>query len=294
MNEQMSSEEFKKAFAEHDNVQADAVVEGADKETNEFFDNAPQPEYKAMEQGEDQQQQNDVVEPSPKQEHMVPISVMIAERKEAQEKAERRAQAEMQELRRQMQEMQSSWQKSREPQQSKEIPDPLIDPQGYSQYYQSQIEQRLNEFSARQESQRVEYSLQRAAKQHGEKFNAAYEAGLNADPVTRQRILNSYDPGEELISWHKQQETLAKTGGDLETYRSSLEQELLKDPSFLQKAMQAARQNATPAAQMGQQPPRPHISMPSLSKAPSAGSGLRAKLNDASWQDVMEMGKIKR
>lgn len=223
-------------------------------------------------------------QPEPPQGHQVPLSELLNTRERAQ-KAER----EVEEFRRELAQLRQQMTSQAQPQQQRELPDPLHDPAGYAQYIQEQVE-------ARAQHLRVSGSLQDAHEQHGEAFEAAFKAADQAirqgDASLNDRIRNAANPGRFIMNWHKQQETLRETGGDITAYRERIIQEqretLKNDPAFraaliAEMRSQAASSNA-PTANVTSLPP-------SLNRAPAAARqtvDTDAQMSDRElFQDAM-------
>jgi hypothetical protein len=109
-------------------------------------------------------------------------------------------------------------------QQQQRQPEPLPDliEQGQDAFAQA-IEQRLfQQFEQRD----IARSLHRADRQYGEEFRQAYEAfnspALANDEHLLQRVRNSYDQGEAILAWHREQKALREIGPDLRLSRSPL------------------------------------------------------------------------
>jgi hypothetical protein len=155
-------------------------------------------------------------------------------------------------------------------------PDPLLDPDGYEAYLEAKVEAKfLND--------RRETSLALAHKTYTTEFEEAYAAAQKQiDPALKARMQQSRDPGETLIEWHREQKTRAEVGSDLNAYKQRLRDEALKDPEFLAKAVEAARDGAKP-----QSNGRPLIDLPpSLNGASRSNAALRAGTTDMSDEQL--------
>lgn len=101
-------------------------------------------------------------------------------------------------------------------------------------------------------------------------FNQAIADG-KMDPATHARINNHPNPFFAAVEWHRQQQVLEKTGGDLTAYETKLLEEKLKDPEFLAKAAAAhqSTQQQTRNVTNGQFGAKPTtiIRPPSLNRA---------------------------
>ncbi len=101
-------------------------------------------------------------------------------------------------------------------------------------------------------------------------------------PLLAAQMRSSDDPVGVAMQWHRRETLVKETGGDPAAYKQRLRTELLKDPTHLARAVEAAR------TQAGQVAPgsRPNIDLPpSLNKAPGKGTdapGDEAEMTDAS------------
>jgi hypothetical protein len=183
------------------------------------------------------------------------------------EEAQRRREAEQQlaDMRaemRQIQQMQLAAQRQQMPQ--PEPVDPFADPQGFAQSIQGQFEGKLKEIQ-------LQHSLQFARFAHKEVFDKAYEefvdyAHKTRDQATYQRIMQSGDPGEALVTWYKDQQLHKELGGsDLNSFLEKQREEWLKDPAVQAKVIEAFK-----ATQQQAQPSNITNLPPSLSRATAA------------------------
>jgi hypothetical protein len=186
------------------------------------------------------------------------------------EEATRRREAEQQlaEMRaemRQIQQMQLAQQRQTQmPQQQQEPVDPFADPTGFAQSIQQGFEGKLRELQ-------LQHSLQFARFAHKEVFDAAYEefvdyAHKTRDQATYQRVMQSSDPGEALVTWYKDQQLHKELGGsDLNSFLEKQREEWMKDPAVQAKVIEAFK-----ATQQQAQPSNLTNLPPSLSKVASA------------------------
>jgi hypothetical protein len=183
------------------------------------------------------------------------------------EEAQRRREAEQQlaEMRAEMraiQQMQLAQQRQQTAPQQEPV-DPFADPQGFAQSIQSGFEGRLKELQ-------LQHSLQFARFAHKEVFDKAYEefvdyAHKTRDQATYQRVMQSSDPGEALVSWYKDQQLHKELGGsDLNSFLAKQREEWRKDPAEQALVIEAFK--ATQQAQPSNITNLP----PSLSKVASA------------------------
>lgn len=136
---------------------------------------------------------------------------------------------------------------------------------------------------AREETRKTRefYSQREAIRTHGaEKVDAAYkalDAAINGGTLNRDAVLAdlaaSMDPFGDIVAWHKRHTLLTEIGNDPEAYRQRQSDELLKDPEFLAKAVEAARAQALPVtvgSSRTASAPDNVTSLPSLNRAPAA------------------------
>jgi hypothetical protein len=184
------------------------------------------------------------------------------------EEAQRRREAEQQlaEMRAEMraiQQMQLAQQRQQVAPQQEPV-DPFADPQGFAQNIQQSFEGRLKELQ-------LQHSLQFARFAHKEVFDQAYEefvdyAHKTRDQATYQRVMQSSDPGEALVSWYKDQQLHKELGGsDLNSFLAKQREEWLKDPSVQAQVIEAFK-----ATQQQAQPSNITNLPPSLSRVASA------------------------
>jgi hypothetical protein len=183
------------------------------------------------------------------------------------EEAQRRREAEQQlaEMRAEMraiQQMQLAQQRQQTAPQQEPV-DPFADPQGFAQSIQSGFEGRLKELQ-------LQHSLQFARFAHKEVFDKAYEefvdyAHKTRDQATYQRVMQSSDPGEALVSWYKDQQLHKELGGsDLNSFLAKQREEWLKDPAVQAQVIEAFK------ATQQSQPSNLTNLPPSLSRVASA------------------------
>ena len=154
-------------------------------------------------------------------------------------------------------------------------PDPLLDPRGYREFMEKRFEERLT-------NERREFSLQSAQKTYKEEFDQAYAAAKQlVDPALRARMQQSADPGETLIGWFRELKMRAEVGNDLNAYRKKIGDDMLKDPEFRKRAMEAWRTEAQTTQSGG----RPMLA-PSLNGVSRSSAALRASQQDLSDDDL--------
>lgn len=133
-------------------------------------------------------------------------------------------------------------------------PDIFEDPKGFAEYLTKGFQSELAQRDQRMESLRVDMSMQSAAGRHGDGFAKAYEAVTKLNPqnpddqVTVRRIWASPNPGEALVTWHRNQETLREVGGDPAAFKERIAKEtretLMKDPEFRKQLIAELRGEA--------------------------------------------------
>jgi hypothetical protein len=159
-------------------------------------------------------------------------------------------------------------------------PDPLLNPREYREFMERRFEERLV-------NERREMSLQSAKRTYKEEFDQAYEAAQKfVDPALRARMQHSSDPGETLIGWFRELKIRAEVGNDPAAYRKKVGDEMLKDPEFRKRAMEAWRTEA----QGNQSGERPMLA-PSLNGISRSAAALRASQadlsDDALWDSTL-------
>jgi hypothetical protein len=154
-------------------------------------------------------------------------------------------------------------------QQQQRQPEPLPDLIEQPEAYARAIEQRLTQ---QFEQRDIARSLFRADKQYGEEFRKAYEAFNSPQHANDEHLLarvrNSYDQGEAILTWHREQEVLREIGNNPVTYKQRIRSELMQDAEFRKEFMASMRAEATSK-------PSSVTSLPNLSRAPGSASGPR-------------------
>jgi hypothetical protein len=189
-----------------------------------------------------------------KPDHRIPLTELLNERekRQAAERARQEYEQQLYQLQQQLQQYQ----------QPKEPIDIFADPQAYTQ----SIEQTMTE---RMRAMEGNFSLRLAAYKHGDTFTEAFQDVMARpfnDPM-RQQVINSPDPGETLVQLYQRERTIKEVGTDPTAYKSKVLEEALKDPEFLARAMQSARQTASA------QPNNKIDLPPSLNKVAAAHTG---------------------
>lgn len=164
-----------------------------------------------------------------------------------------------------------------------EVPDPLMDPQGYQKHIEGSFEQRLV-------AQAREFSFQLAHQKHGTLFDEAFEAGkvaaAHGDVQFLAAMNNSRQPGETLVSWHRQQKTMQQVGNDPNAwFEQQLEERIAKDQAFAGKVLKRIQTGVASPVNGSQSNARPASVVqlpPSLSRTASAAA------SDADDNDVSD------
>lgn len=136
-----------------------------------------------------------------------------------------------------------------------ETPDPLTDPEGFSQHQEAAFNQKILR-------ERVNMSGLMAEQVYGkEVVDAAFEAlKEKQDEFTYQRIMSSPHPYDALVKWHKRELTLSEIGDDAAAYKARIIAEF-------QAQQQPPADGPAPPASPQQQ--KPVIPPASLTKAPA-------------------------
>jgi len=139
-------------------------------------------------------------EPEKKDDHMVPASVVA-------------------ELRRELRELK---QRPQEPQQPPpQAPDVLDNPQAYTQFLQSQAQQLA-------QNAKLDLSEDMARSTHGDEVvDQAFQAlQASGDALAYQKIMQTRNPWDSLVKWHKQQSVVSEIGDDVDSWVQKKEAEI--------------------------------------------------------------------
>lgn len=171
-----------------------------------------------------------------------------------------------------------------------EVPDVFADPNAYTQHLQTAFQSTVQEV-------KLDFDLQLAEVRHGDTFKQAWESflgevGTGQNPQLYHRVMNARSPGEAIVGWFKQEQVLREVGNDPAAYRQKLQDDLLKDPAFIAKALEQARGQAA-GAPNGSSRPQNVTRLPSLNRAPSAASAHDADDGDDSEEAVFAAGRRK-
>lgn len=120
-----------------------------------------------------------------------------------------------------------------------------------------------------------------AVKEMEQAVGKAMQDGHPDMPALSFQMRQSDDPVGVAMNWYRQHKLHLETGGDLTAYRTKLQDQLLKDPEFQKKAMEAWR---VQASQPGQQPA---VQMPpSLNKATGSAGNEQSEGGDLSNESL--------
>jgi hypothetical protein len=152
-----------------------------------------------------------------------------------------------------------------------ERPDVFADPVAWEERIRAEIE-------ASVAARHVNASLTDAREEHGEKFDAAYQAiiraGQSGDRQTVQQIWDSPNPGRALMRWHDRQQVIRDVGADPSAYRNKVAQDLMRDPEFRRQMVETLRDDAM-NGDGGR--PRTRTRLPASLNGASGGAGHRSR-----------------
>lgn len=210
-------------------------------------------------------------QPQPNGNGKVPVGAVQAEREkrqEAQQEAET-LRRELAELRGQVTLLSQQRQPTPQPQQEQKPATLWDDPDAF-------LQSQLTPFQQQMQEMREELWESKAAAVHTPEAVSAAKAaaeklfGTPEGKVLHQQITAAGgNPFDNLVKWHKQQEALAKIGGDPDAWLNAERERLLSDPDFLAKAIERARAGA--ASNTNRSSPKTELP-PSLSQLPSGGN----------------------
>lgn len=98
-----------------------------------------------------------------------------------------------------------------------ELPDALLDPEGFAAHQQRVLEENLWD-------QRCHFSEMAAKRFYGEEVvNEAFKAlQAQSDPLVGMRIRQSPDPWDHIVKWYKREKLLQEVGEDAEAYKARI------------------------------------------------------------------------
>jgi len=172
-----------------------------------------------------------------------------------------------------------------------EEPDIFENPKGFVESLKQGFQQSIDRVLNTVRESNVATSFELAHVKHGDAFPQAMEAVNRLNPQNPddraivQRIYQSPNPGEALVSWHKRQQTLAEVGDNPAAYRDRIAKEtreaLMKDPEFKKQLIAELRGEAV---QGDNGRPRTEHRLP-RSLARTGGSNLGAERIDPRASD---------
>lgn len=163
---------------------------------------------------------------------------------------------------------------AQQPQAKPQIPDPLIDPEGFNAYYSNLVESR-----ARTLEQNV--SFRNAHIAYGDTFEHAYGEMISraqrGDPSIARHVMSSPDPGMAMMQWYRQAQTQARLGQhDPDTWAEKVWlEERMKDPQFRGRLLEQVRGSAQAAPNTPGGSPNVQLP-PSLNRMAAAAPAITA------------------
>lgn len=159
----------------------------------------------------------------------------------------------------------------------------------------------VQSFAAQLATVRLEGNLALAEIRHGsDNFKTAFEAymGQVADGKNLplyQRVMTSSDPGEEIVSWFRENSLIQETGGDVNAFRERIRQELLAE-------MQGGKAPAAPTApaadvprrENGQFAPRHELRLPTATSRMNGSAAGNEDMEDGSDDAIFDAGRARR
>jgi type II secretory pathway pseudopilin PulG len=192
----------------------------------------------------------------------------LAEEAQRRREAEAQNYAAQQQLR-QMQLQMAQWQEQQQAQQ--EPVDPITNPIEYQQVLQQALQKEVANI-------RLESNLQIAQFRHQDVFDKAYEAFVEnsyaGDQATYLSVMRSPNPGEAIVRWYTNRETLNRVGPDPEAFIQAEIERRMTDPAFQAEVIKRYQ------AQNGSSPSNQQVRLPpSLSRVSSAAPAAEGELD---------------
>ncbi len=135
-----------------------------------------------------------------------------------------------------------------------EVPDLFEDPNAFVNHLQKGFDAKLQALTQQIREDRINASMELAKSRHGETFDAAFNSLKSlaaSSPDNRaivQRMVESPNPGEAIVSWHRRNETLREVGDDPSAYKAKVAEEtrkaLMADPEFRKQLVEELRGEA--------------------------------------------------
>lgn len=133
-------------------------------------------------------------------------------------------------------------------------PNLFEDPDAWQARRDKELNDKLAPINQGMGNLRVELSMQIAQAVKGETFTTAFNALKSLNPrdpeaqITVRRIMSSDNPGQAVIDWHKQVETLREVGNDPAKYKERIRAEAIEalknDPEFRKSLVEGMRDEA--------------------------------------------------
>lgn len=181
-------------------------------------------------------------------------------------------------------------QQTQETKAAETVPDIFTDPEGYDRHVNARVQQQVEPVQRELQKMRVETSFAIAHARHGDtyldadKAVAALDRNNPNDRAVMKQILEAPNPGEAMVSWHKQQKTLQEMG-DPATYRERVKADILKDPE-IRKALLADLREQANTGKGGR--PNTVTKVPRSLNSATGGQGARS--SSAADHDNSERG----
>lgn len=189
---------------------------------------------------------------------MVPVSAVIAERKEKRDWKEEAllTQGENKLLKQQLEALQKgplptpmTVASQQEEARANALPDPFLDPEGYAAAVEHRAELRaLNTRWLDQE----ETAKDKFGEEVVEAAFAALSEAAKSDPSLAHKVRGARNPWVEIVNWHKKQQAQAEIGDDPAKYREKLEKEIREKIAAESGQPPAPNPSAAPAPRIPQ------------------------------------------
>ena len=228
--------------------------------------------------------QVEVKEPEPKDDEGRVPSWRLRELRESREAAERKAEEYSRQSYAQQQQLAALQRQLADLQRPKQEPvDFFQNPDGALDQRLTPLEEKFTAFESKLvlRASRAEAMAEHGVKSVREMEAAVEKASREGHPEINLLVAQmraSDDPVGVAMQWHKRNKMMDVTGGDPDAYRQRVADELLKDPAFQAKVIEAARGQAPQGS-------RPNIQLPpSLSRIP--GSAPDHSSDDSDMSDA--------
>lgn len=213
---------------------AESAAPGADKVEVEVPAQAdPKPEQIVPTADEVKDDEAPLQGRDPQTGRFVPVTELVAERKklrgerEAEAKLRIEAEANAKAYKEQVEHLQRQFtqfqQPQRQPQQQEQqpqIPDPILDPEGYANFQQRFVSEQILNIRLNMDEQVARIRHTDAVIDAA--LQAAHQAGI------AHHFKSAAKPFEALVQWHKRQQMDVEIGGDLEAYKKRVADEAVK------------------------------------------------------------------